>query len=123
VPGAGQKPAHTPEVEANRAIAELYNKTTIATHEAPSATRATRSADVAEQAAPGVKLDDMLAALALHAEQPQKWTAAVLAERFKVADVAALASALEHVRPYRVEDDEGGRPCAVVITSKQDSSR
>ena len=115
VPSAGGPPIPNDEKEANRGVAEMLSKTSIGTRAHPSAPNKAAAASSDAEAASGLPLDDLVAALRLHGETPQQWTAATLAKKFGVADEGALANALAHASTYRIVEDEHGRPRGVAI--------
>ena len=120
VPGLGAPPSAdgASEMHANRGIVEMLAKSSILTQMSGRATgeASAAAAEEADDDAPsGLKQEDLMSAIVLHAKDPQSWTAAALAQKFDVADVASLASALEAVRPYRVEEDELGRARGVPL--------
>ena len=104
----------TTEIESNRAMVKWLNQASITTRNAPAATAA--SNDGIDP--PGVPLDSIIQALKLHAQQPAKWPASALAERFDIVDGAALANALQYVQLFRVVEDSKGRPSAVAFDEK-----
>ena len=106
------------EMEANRGIVELLNQSSILTRAEPTTSSGGggHSADGVESklddgsaAQPGgLAANELMAALVLHAQQPDRWTAAALAQKYDIADrEASLASALAHVRPYTVVEEDG----------------
>jgi hypothetical protein len=121
VPQSGgplQQPLPTDEREAHRGIVEMLNKTTINTQTTASSSSA-NSTDAPITPPAGVPLDDVIAALMLHGEDPQKHTAPKLAQRYGISDVGALSDALEHVRAYRIIADKDGRPRGLAIGEEE----
>ena len=100
------------EMEANRNIVEMLNQSSILTRVQPAESSGGNSVGTetavvqAEEAAAGLKVAELMAALELHAAAPDKWPASILAQRYGLDDVDAVANALEHVRPYRVVEAE-----------------
>lgn len=104
------------EMDANRGIAEMLNKSSILTRAEPttgSSSASSRTGGVeskSDDAAQtgGLPVSDLMAALTLHAQQPDRWTPAALARKYDIADrEASLASALSHLRPYTVVEEDG----------------
>ena len=101
------------EMEANRGIVDLLNKSTILTRAEPTTASSSSSQmdgiEGTDSSAPagGMAVGDLMAALALHAKSPDRWPAAALAQKYGIADrEASLASALAHVRPYTVTEED-----------------
>lgn len=107
-------PLPTAEMEANRQIMETLAKTQVLTRTTPTGGSSTSPEAIAAANSDGdqtgVSIDDLMAALMLHGENPQEWTAPSLAQKYGIADANALADALAHVRVYRIVADEDGRP-------------
>ena len=102
--------AYDMEREANRGIVDMLNKSNILTQNAPTtdASRNDQIIGAEAEEAHGLKVEELMAALVLHARAPERWTPSKLAQKYGLVDEAALASALTHVKPYRVveEDDK-----------------
>ena len=133
---AAARPSDIPEIEANRGIAELLGKSTIVSSDTSARANVLSKPDVVMPAATqasavdgeaprvGIPARDLVGALVLHAKQPQQWTAKALAAKYDMAgQEKTLIEALEHVRPYRVEQDaETGRPRGVPVDARVPSS-
>lgn len=109
VPSQSGAPMPRDELEANKNVASWLSQTSFATREQPTGGKET-PAGVEEEAPTGVPLDDIVAALRLHGEDPDRWTAPTLAKQYGISDVGALADTLAHVRTFRVVEDGLGRP-------------
>ena len=101
------------DLEANRSIVDMLNKSNILTREESTAGVATAS--VTDDAVEGIKLEDLMTVLTRHNEDPAKHTAAELAAAYNIVDQAALANALQHVRPYRIVADERGKAHGIAV--------
>ena len=109
-PRAGTSPA--PEIAEHREIVETLGKSTILTSATSPQKRP--KVDTVERPA-GMSASNLLRALALHAQRPDRWGAAELADKFGVA-MAPLASALRYCRAFRViEDKDEGRYYGVPV--------
>lgn len=128
---SGSRPPLPPEMEmqANRGIVEMLNKSSIITRSTSTAgaggsIEGVESVADASEAAPGISVSDLMAALVLHAQNPEKWTADALARKYQVADEASFASALQHVQPYKVvEDPNEGRFVGIPVRVAAEDAR
>ena len=111
------------ELEANRGIIEMLNKTSFSTTEQPAASASTDALAADEEAAStGVPLETLLEALVKHGEDAKRWDAPSLAQKYGISDVSALSDALVHVKPYRIVEDEDGRPRGVAVDAELPST-
>lgn len=103
------------ELERNRAITDMLNRSTITTQAQETKGAAPTTVDAKVAASTGLESDDLVELVVLHARQPERWDAEALANKFSVSNKAALQSALKYVAPFRVEADESGRNRAIRI--------
>lgn len=127
VAGAARPPLPAEmEIEANRGIVDMLNKSTILTREAPttSSMSASERGVADETAHEGLPMKELMSMLVMHAQDPDKFTASALAKKFAVTDEVSLASALAHCKPYRVvEDPDSGRAYGVALRASEEDDQ
>lgn len=120
------------EIDANRAVVEMLNKSHIVTRDAPTAgataTAAAASSAAAAQdedgddALDGTSVEDLVKMFVLHAQNPDKWTTSSLAKKYGIVDEVSLANALAHCQPYRIiTDDESTAAFGVPVSVSDDA--
>ena len=123
-PAGGAKAPATPEIERNRALTDMLNKSKILTTNqatggirpaVPQPSTVPQPSATGEELPSGISAESLVQLLALHARQPEKWDAGSLAKKYGVANEAALAHTLKYVRTYRVEEDDSGKMRAIAL--------
>ena len=123
-PAGGAKAPATPEIERNRALTDMLNKSKILTTNqatggirpaVPQPSTVPQPSATGEELPSGISAESLVQLLALHARQPEKWDAGSLAKKYGVANETALAHALKYVRTYRVEEDDSGKMRAIAL--------
>ena len=105
-----------PEIDRNRALTDMLNKSTILTQNQPTggappaATKAVAAKSGDEAPPEALSSDDLQRMLILHAQQPKQWDARSLARKFGIpSKEQEVALSLKYVIPYRIEEDQWGR--------------
>jgi hypothetical protein len=108
VPGAPSPTSVENEMQRNQQLVDMLNSTTIVTSKKVT-TGADRagSREAQEQRAKdeGLPVEELVKLLVLHQQQPERWDAEALAQKFNVSDRSSLVQALAHVQAFDIKED------------------